>query len=119
MGTKRKKRKVEDDIRLAAFEKQCEMIADAVKYIQANHNELLSADEVAKMCGMSKSTFLRLSSSGGAPGSIKLERLRRWRRLEILAWISKGCPTHEKRSGATQRRIACKDGTFDKKEGKE
>lgn len=92
MGAKRKKRKPSDDIQLAAFEKQCEMIADAVKYIQANHNELLTAGEVAKMCGMSKSTFLRLSDSGGAPASIKLERLRRWRRLEILAWITNGCP---------------------------
>lgn len=92
MGRKRKKRKVDNDVRLAAFEKQCVMIAEAVKYIQANHNELLSADDVARMCCMSKSAFLRLSNSGGAPASIKLDRLRRWRRLEILAWISKGCP---------------------------
>lgn len=97
MGRKPKKRKVENDIRLAAFEKQCEMIADAVKYIQANHNELLSADEAAKMCGMSKSAFLRLSNTGKAPASIKLERLRRWRRLEMLAWISEGCPTTGRR----------------------
>lgn len=93
MGRKKKKKQIQPDVRLAAFEKQCEMISDAVRLIHANLNELLTADEVAKMCGMSKSTFLRLSDSGGAPASLKLDRLRRWRRLEILAWISDGCPT--------------------------
>lgn len=101
MVTKRKKRKVNNDIRLAAFEKQCEIIAEAVKFIKTNQNELLTADEVAKICGMSKSALLRLSDSGRAPASVKLERLRRWRRLEILAWISDGCPTKLKDKKAT------------------
>lgn len=92
MGRKSKKKTIQPDVRLAAFEKQCEMISDAVKLIHTNLNELLTADEVARMCGMSKSAFLRLSDSGKAPASIKLERLRRWRRQEILAWIAAGCP---------------------------
>jgi predicted DNA-binding transcriptional regulator AlpA len=92
MGRKRKNDPVSADIRLAAFEKQCEMIADAVKLINSNYNELLSADEVAKMCGMSRSAFLRLADAGRTPASIKLERLRRWKRQEILAWIAAGCP---------------------------
>jgi len=96
MGRKPKKVKVLPDIRLAAFEKQCEMIADAVKLIKSNYNELLTADEVAKMCGMSRSAFLRLSDAGMAPASIKLERLRRWKRLEILAWIAAGCPNKKR-----------------------
>lgn len=102
MGRKRKRANVQPDIRLAAFEKQCEMIAEAVKLIHANLNELLAADEVAKMCGMSKSSFLRLSDSGMAPASIKLERLRRWRRQEVLAWISAGCPNKARRSKTNQ-----------------
>lgn len=75
-------------------------IADAVKLIQSNHNELLSADEVAKMCGMGKTSFLKLANADRAPVSIKLDRLRRWRRLEILGWIAAGCPdkTREKRN---------------------
>ncbi len=92
MGRKRKKIRIDNDVRLAAFEQQCQIIADAVKLIKTNLNELLTADEVAKMCGMSKSAFLRLADSGKTPASIKLERLRRWKREEILAWIAAGCP---------------------------
>lgn len=106
MGRKNKKRKIQPDVRLAAFEKQCEMISDAVRLIHANLNELLTADEVARMCGMSKSTFLRLSNSGMAPASIKLERLRRWRRKEILAWIAAGCPRKNTKSKNTRQRDA-------------
>lgn len=112
MGANRKKRKVNRDVRLAAFEKQCEIIAEAVKYIQANQNELLLAEDVARMCCMSKSAFLRLSNSGGAPAGIKLERLRRWRRLEILTWISEGCP---RRPGIGEVGQAEKGGTRKKR----
>ncbi len=99
MGRKQKKTRIDNDVRLAAFEQQCQIIADAVKLIKTNLNELLTADEVAKMCGMSKSAFLRLANSGRAPIGIKLERLRRWKREEVLAWIAAGCPTHGKRKG--------------------
>ncbi len=105
MGRKKKKKQIQPDVALAAFEKQCEMISDAVRVIHANLNELRTADEVAKMCGMSKSTFLRLSNSGIAPASIKLERLRRWRRQEILAWIAAGCT----RKNTTLKAVKRKD----------
>ncbi len=109
MGRKPRKTKVNPDIRLAAFEKQCEMIADAVKLIQTNANELLTADEVARMCGMSKSAFVRLSDSGAAPAGIKLERLRRWRRQEIHAWIAAGCP-RKKQVDAHQLKLVATPG---------
>lgn len=92
MGRKPKKKPVSKDVRLAAFEQQCQIIADAVKLIKTNLNELLSAEEAAKMCGMGKTSFLKLASAGKMPASVKLDRLRRWRRKEIVAWIAAGCP---------------------------
>ena len=91
MGRKTKRSRVAHDVRAAALE-QCDNIADAIKLIKSSINELVSAEEAAIMCGMSKSAFIRLSNSGKAPAGIKLERLRRWRKREILAWIAAGCP---------------------------
>lgn len=96
MGRKPRRRKVQDDLRLAAFEKQCHFLATAVREIKRNINALLTADEVAKMCAMSKSSFLKLANTGKAPEGLKLERLRRWRREEVLEWISAGCPNRER-----------------------
>ncbi len=58
--------------------------------------ELIDIIEVAKMCGMSKSMYKKLYSMEQTPEGIKLGRLRRWRRTEILAWINAGCPSREK-----------------------
>lgn len=96
MGRKPKKKRIDENVRLAAFEKQCHLLATAVKEIKKNINALLTADEAAKMCAMSKSSFLKLANTGKAPEGLKLERLRRWRRREILGWISAGCPDREK-----------------------
>ncbi|MDR1613046.1 MAG: hypothetical protein LBT97_09730 [Planctomycetota bacterium] len=108
MGRKRHRKQVSGDIRLAAFEKQCEMITEAVKLINSNYNELLSANEVAKMCGMSRSAFLRLADAGRTPTSIKLERLRRWKRLEILAWIGAGCPEPKQGKAVCKQKSVCR-----------
>lgn len=91
MGRKPKERRVSEDVRSAALE-QCDNIRDIAQFIKLNINELLTAKEASAMCGMSKSTFIRLSKDGKAPAGIKLGRLRRWRKKEIMAWIAAGCP---------------------------
>ncbi len=58
--------------------------------------ELIDIIEAARMCGMSKSMYKKLFSMEQTPEGIKLGRLRRWRRTEILAWINAGCPNREK-----------------------
>lgn len=54
---------------------------------------LVSADEAAKIIGVSKSSFLRLDRRGLlGPRSVRLARLVRWNRREIETWIEAGCP---------------------------
>jgi predicted DNA-binding transcriptional regulator AlpA len=51
----------------------------------------LDASAAAKLVGISRSTFLRLDSTGGiGPRSIRLSRRRVWIRSELVAWIETG-----------------------------
>lgn len=59
-------------------------------------SELIDVVEVARMCGMSQSMYKKLYCMEMTPEGIKLGRLRRWRRAEILAWIEAGCPCRSK-----------------------
>lgn len=59
---------------------------------QVDGEVLISASEAAKMCGLSRSSFYKLISTGRAPRPIKLGRAARWPRQAILEWISAGCP---------------------------
>ena len=58
---------------------------------------LVDVAEVAKICGLSRSAFYKLVSSGRAPKPIKLGRASRWRRQEIIDWIAAGCPHRDRR----------------------
>lgn len=109
MGRKPKNNRVAKDARSAALE-QCDNINDAAEFIKNNIHELLTAGEASIICGMSKSAFLRLSEDGRAPAGIKLERLRRWRKQEILAWIAAGCP--KSKQLAKMNRQSQKDARF-------
>ncbi len=57
---------------------------------------LIDAKGAATLCGMSRSAWYKLVSSGKAPRSVKLGALARWRRSELEGWIAAGCPTREK-----------------------
>ncbi len=57
--------------------------------------ELLDVASVAEMCGCSARTVRRLSDAGRMPRPIRLGSLIRWRRADLEAWISAGCPRHE------------------------
>ncbi len=54
--------------------------------------ELLDVATVAQLCGCSARTVRRLADAGRMPRPIKLGTLVRWRRAEVLDWISAGCP---------------------------
>ena len=54
--------------------------------------ELTDVASVAKLCGCSARTIRRLADAGRMPKPIKLSGLVRWRRAEVLDWISAGCP---------------------------
>lgn len=57
---------------------------------------LIDANEAARMCGMSRSAWYKLVSTGKAPRSMKLGALARWRRNELEDWVTAGCPPREK-----------------------
>ena len=58
--------------------------------------ELLTLDEAATLLAVGKRSFHRWSSIGKAPRAVKITPGRRgcvrWRRAELLQWVSDGCP---------------------------
>ncbi len=58
--------------------------------------ELLDVQAVAALLGGCSSRHIfRLSDSGKMPRPVKLGTLVRWRRSDIAAWISAGCPSQQ------------------------
>ena len=53
---------------------------------------LLSAAELARLLGVSRSTVWTWHSSGKIPLPVRIGGTTRWRRREIEAWIATGCP---------------------------
>lgn len=69
--------------------------------------ELLTAAEAARLLGIGERSFWRHSRSGIAPGPVKIGGTVRYRRSELLAWITAGCPrvdstTPARRTGGTR-----------------
>ena len=54
---------------------------------------LSSVGEVAEMLCCSERHVYRMSDSGQMPRPVKVGRLVRWRRDEVLEWVADGCPT--------------------------
>jgi predicted DNA-binding transcriptional regulator AlpA len=53
---------------------------------------LIDVKDVARMIGSSSRHVARLAKDNRLPRPIKVGRLTRWRRVEIIAWIERGCP---------------------------
>ena len=54
---------------------------------------LLSADKAAGLCGVARSLWYTMHSSGRlGPLPIKLGRRTLWRREELEDWVKAGCP---------------------------
>ncbi|MCE9544156.1 MAG: helix-turn-helix domain-containing protein [Planctomycetia bacterium] len=54
--------------------------------------QLITADHVAGLLGVSERTIWRLASAGRIVGPIKVGRCSRWRLQEVKRWIAAGCP---------------------------
>jgi excisionase family DNA binding protein len=54
--------------------------------------QLISAEELSAMLGMSKRTVWRLLSAGQIPQPVRIGRSTRWRLDEVRRWIDLGCP---------------------------
>lgn len=63
---------------------------------QENTEILVTVDDAAAMCKVSRAAFYRMCAAGKTPAKVKLGRSTRWRRQELLDWIKAGCPSREK-----------------------
>jgi len=54
---------------------------------------LLSADDLANLCSVSRATIWRWLSSGRIPGpTLRQGQVVRWSRTVVEEWIAAGCP---------------------------
>ena len=54
---------------------------------------LLTADDVSRLLAVSRLTIFRWRAAGRLPAPVRVGRVVRWRRSEIIAWIDAGCPS--------------------------
>ena len=57
-----------------------------------NATALLDVKEASRLCSISAPMLYKLNAAGSMPAPIRIGALMRWRRKEILKWISAGCP---------------------------
>ena len=58
---------------------------------------LLGCQEAATLLGVSRSKFWQLHSLGRVPLPIRLsDRVVRWRKEELEAWVRAGCPPRDR-----------------------
>jgi len=62
--------------------------------------ELLTTAEAARLLGIGERTLWRHSRSGEAPAPVSIGGAVRYRRSEILEWITAGCPRIDGRARA-------------------
>lgn len=54
--------------------------------------ELIRADHAARLCGVSRVTWLRWRSAGKIPDPIRIGRTVLWSKTDIVRWIAARCP---------------------------
>lgn len=65
---------------------------------------LIDVHEVARLTQISERTIWRLRSAELMPQPVRLGGSVRWRREEILCWISEGCPQPQGRDNDSRRK---------------
>jgi excisionase family DNA binding protein len=58
---------------------------------------LLDAGTVARLLSLSRATVWRLRDAGKLPEPVRIGGCVRWRRSDLDAWISAGCPARLQR----------------------
>ena len=53
----------------------------------AEHDEILTTDEVAALLKIPKATLYKWVSQGTAPPFYKIGRVNRWKRSAVMAWF--------------------------------
>ena len=57
---------------------------------------MVDAKHAATLCGVSRSGWWKLHSSGRCPVPIRLGRKTLWRVAELTDWLNDGCPTGDR-----------------------
>ncbi len=57
---------------------------------------LLSATQVARTLGVSRSLLYEMKNSGRLPKPIRFGRRLVWSRDELRAWVAAGCPSQDR-----------------------
>ncbi len=57
-----------------------------------DESPLLDAREAARLCRISLPMLYKLNAEGKMPPPIRIGKLMRWRRKEVVVWIEQGCP---------------------------
>ena len=57
---------------------------------------LVDSVEAARLCGISRTTWWSLHSSGRVPAPVRLGRRTLWRADELRRWTEGGCPPRER-----------------------
>jgi excisionase family DNA binding protein len=65
---------------------------------------LMTAEEIAKLLQVSVRSIWRLRSAEAIPRPLKIGGSIRWRRDDLLGWISAGCPSMTSRENRTRRK---------------
>jgi len=66
---------------------------------------LIDIQAVAKMLSCSTRSISRLTETGKIPAPVRVGSLKRWRKVEIEAWIEQGCPRVRPTSPTANRRM--------------
>ncbi len=64
--------------------------------------ELLDVKDVAALLNCGERTVYRQADAGRIPRPVKLGSLVRWRREELLDWLTAGCPSCRTVKGGRQ-----------------
>jgi excisionase family DNA binding protein len=53
---------------------------------------LVDLAEAARLLGLSTRTLRRMSAEGTLPGAVHIGRRLLFRRVDLAAWVARGCP---------------------------
>lgn len=69
---------------------------DVLRRLEQIEPQGLPAAAAAKLLGVSQSHFYQLHRTGRLPLPVRLGRAVRWRRQELLDWMTAGCPSRSR-----------------------
>lgn len=55
--------------------------------------QLVTVDQVARTLGLSVRTVRRMDSAGKLPAPVRVGGSVRWRKADVAAWVTAGCPS--------------------------